>query len=220
MPHEILSLRKATEKKVAVAFPDETLMLPLEIVFQFQLRKNDILSDEVFEQLLTEARKFKVQESALRYISIRMHSSFELFQKLLKKKFEKPLINEVLKTLRENGLLNDKDFAERFSVDAFYHRRFGKNKIRLFLKGRGVAPAIIEEALRKIEDAGELVDSPLEEIARKKLKQLRGRKIEGTELSKKLTAFLLQRGYQFMEIRNVVRKILTSDELNDEQMEN
>lgn len=218
MPKKIIALRKATEKKVSVVFEDdETLLLPLDLVFEFQLRKEDIISDEVFEVLLTEAVKYKIQESALRFLSLRMHSSFELYQKLLKKKFEKHLIRQVLQTLEENRLLNDKNFAERFCVEAFYHKKIGRNKIRMLLKQRGVAAPFIEEGLKQLDQADESEDeSPIELIAQKKLKQLRGRNLDEKKLSLKLTAFLVQRGYSFTEVRAVIKKILSSDEPIDE----
>jgi regulatory protein len=149
-----------------------------------------------------------------------MHSSFELYQKLTKKKFEKHLVHEVLQTLKENRLLNDKEFAERFCVESFYHKKIGKNKIRMLLKQRGIALPLIEEGLQKIDQADSETGSPLEAVARKKLKQLRGRNIDGRELANKLTAFLMQRGYSFTEVRAVIQKILSSDESIDEQMEN
>lgn len=221
MPKVIKSIRKATEKKALVALDsDEELLLPLDLIFQYQLRKDDIIDDDVYEQLHTEAVKYKIQESALRFLSLRMHSSFELYQKLVKKKFEKHLISDVLKTLKENGLLNDKNFAERFCVEAFFHRKIGKNKIRMLLKQRGVAPDIIEESIQGIQDAETDTSSPLEMLAHKKLKQLRGRNIEGRELANKLTAFLIQRGYSFTEVRAMIQKLLSSSETNDEQMEN
>ena len=207
MAHEVLSIRKATETKVTVAFSDEKLLLSLDIVYRFQLRSGDILSEEVYDELLSESNKHRVYEAALRFIERRMHSRFELYRKLLKKKFEKSLINEMLLKLEAESLINDKMFAEKYSADAFYHKRFGKNKIRVLLRQRGIDSKITDAAidLLHVDETDE--EPPLLIAAKKKLKQLQSRNIPEQESSKKLIAYLLQRGYSFYEIKEVTKKL-------------
>ncbi len=218
MAHEIISIKKAAETKVTVAFLDTKLLLSFDIVYRFQLRSGDILTDAVYEELLAESNKHRVYESALRFIERRMHSRFELYRKLIKKNYEKQLVNETLQKLTGESLLNDKIFAEKYSADAYYHKRFGKNKIRLMLRQRGIDSKIADAAIDLIHEDESDEEPPLLIAAKKKLKQLQSRNTPEQESSKKLISYLLQRGYTFYEIKEVM-KILNSAAVDENMFE-
>ena len=84
---------------------------------------------------------------ALKYLSLRAHTVFELRQKLLKKKFSKPEIQEVLDELMKMKYLNDEDFASVFVHNLVKYKSFGYYGIKAKLMQRGIANDISEKVL-------------------------------------------------------------------------
>ncbi len=199
-----------TEKKASVTFDNgEALLLPIDVIFKFQLRKGDELNEETFQSLLIESNKVRIMEASLRYLALRMHSASELYTKLLKKKYDKELIKSVLTQLQENSLLDDERFALQFTLECYFHRKYGKTKLIAMLKQRGIKPPIIDKALASLGTPEEGEETPVQFVARKKIRQLKARQLPNSEIFKKTAAYLMQRGFNFGEIKSAINSILS-----------
>ena len=91
-----------------------------------------------------EALKF-----AMKLISLRKRSAFEIKERLRKKKFEENVTEEVLQELKNYKYLNDEEFAEAYINDRINFNPRGRFLIKKELNERGIAENIIE---RKIEE--------------------------------------------------------------------
>ena len=110
--------------------------------------------------------------SAMRIISIRPHSAFELRRKLLAKGADRATADRVIDRLAGVDLINDGRFARDYVEFAFLRKSWGMRKVRAGLMERGIDRAVIEDTLGT-PDAAEME----REGARRFVdKQVRGRR--------------------------------------------
>ncbi len=165
------------------------------------------LSEDVFSKLFHAAEKFRCREYSFRYLSIRSRSSFEMKVYLGKKKFSRELIEEVIGDLKENGYINDEDFAEFYITAKMRTGRHGKNLIVKGLFEKGVSRDIID---RKIKELG-AQNANMEELmvlAEKKFRDVKDKK----DPLVKVGNYLRGRGFSYDEIGVVLQKLKSQNE--------
>lgn len=94
--------------------------------------------------------KKSASEQAVSYLARREHSALELTRKLEKAGFDVVEIEDVLSQLQQANLQSDQRFAESF-VSSRINRGYGKVRIRMELKDRGVADELIADSLQQAE---------------------------------------------------------------------
>jgi len=212
----IVSIRKAGDTKAVILFdPDEKLVLPIDIVYKFALRRNDEIDDAVYEELVHAGLQLQIYDSALRYLGMRMHTTRELEQKLQKKKFSIEIIKEVLHRLKEQKLLDDEAFARLYIVHAFFDKKHGTNKIVTALQKRGVDYRVTKQLIDEVTSPEDRT-APLLTLARKKLALLKKRNYDERQIKQKLIAFLLGRGFDYESIKTAMREINLSTNSEEE----
>ena len=105
------------------------------------------------------------QTVALRALTRREHSRFELGQKLQHKGFEQSLVDEILDDLADQNLQSDVRFVEGFVRNRVNNGK-GPRKIQAELSGRGVDSELVEQELSQI-DAQVWLDSARDIVERK-----------------------------------------------------
>lgn len=203
---KILSLVKKNNFVTVTFDNNDKLRLHYEVAVKCGLRKNDELSLDEIKSILDVEENFNLKNSALRLVSIRPHSSFELRLKLQKKKFSKDDISEVIKDFLAKGYLADKDFAERF-IDEGIKKKKGLMRIKSELYSKGISRDIIEQVLNKFDDDETLIENAII-IARKKLESFNYKKYDANQKKQKLYSYLNNKGYSSDIIRQVVNKII------------
>ena len=95
-------------------------------------------------------------DCALRVLSLRDHCEAELSRKLKEKGYLEPEISETLARLKELNYLDDARFARVFAESALRNGRGFGVRVKLDLARRGVAEAIIQQAMAELsEEYGE-----------------------------------------------------------------
>jgi regulatory protein len=141
-----------------------------------------------------------IHASALRIISIRPHSSFELRRKLRMKGGDTATVDRIVERLVEVDLINDERFARDYLEYAFLRKSWGKRKVRAGLMERGIDRTIVEELLGS-PDATRME----EEGARAFIeKETRGKELTGEQM-KRLMSKLAARGFGWDTVTQVVR---------------
>ncbi len=135
-------------KSVQLTFSDSTT---LKIIFDVYKKYNFVTGEQIDENFLevlkSENDYLQAKISALRYLSIRNHSSNELRQKLSKKKFAQDIIEKVLSELNNQNYLDDKKFAEQF-FNELLGKFFGPLKIKNEMLKRGIERKIIDDVVQ------------------------------------------------------------------------
>lgn len=160
----------------------------------------DRLTTADLEGLADEDGYAKVLSKAYEYLARRGHSVTELRQKLVRKEYPTPVIEQVLGDLLERGYLNDTQFAKDWVHSRNVSR--GPALLRQELRRKGIPNDVIASALDGSSE-NELESASV--IARKKLRTMRGQPWE--VIYRRLTGYLNRRGFSYDTTRTVTETI-------------
>ena len=159
----------------------------------------------VFERLQELADIEAAHRAAARALARRAHARFDLRRRLLQKQHPPHAVDRALDRLTDAGLLDD----ARFAVDyAAAKARRGRGPARLVrdLQAQGVERRMAEQAVQT-SLAAEGVDAA---DAVRALAEMRARQLSGLPAAvkkRRLTAFLVRRGFAGAEMRAVVERL-------------
>ena len=136
---------KVNKKDVVISFADRNKeRLSLEVLANFYLYEGK----EVSNKELKDMRNLSSQASLLKYamslLSKGHYSEWKMREKLYNKEAKKSDVDNVIKILKNNDLLNDKMLALDL-VEYGNERNLGKNKIIQELSSKGVFDDIINK---------------------------------------------------------------------------
>jgi regulatory protein len=204
---KILEIQKKDSKNVKVIFDNDTeLIIDFELILKNGLRKDKEISESHFDFLKIENQKLQIHKKALDYLSRRIHSSKELKRKLLQKKFDSELINEVTSLLQEKKIIDDYNFAAQFIEEKLKLKMWGKKKLQFELMKKGISRDIIEELILNIPEADE--KNKLNILVQKKLGSLLKRNYDEKKIKEKLLSFLTGKGYDYYSALGAVEECL------------
>lgn len=210
---KIIQIENKDNKKVLIHFDNnQKLLISKEVVYQTGLRKADELSDEQIKDLLEQEIKFNLKQKALSFLSRRIHSKRELFDKLRRHSSDLIFIEECLSDLEKNGLVDDYYFTELFIQEKIRLKKWSRSKLKLELLKRGVKKETIEEYLEKLFDTNQEKNKAIE-LLRKKLNQIKTRTKDKKILYQKLFMYLNSKGYDYELSSEIIRNELN---INDE----
>lgn len=146
----------------------------------------------------------KSKKYALGLLNLRMYSCSEIFERLVRKGAEKEIAEAAVAQLMQIGVLDDRKYAEYYISDAVRLGGKGTYRIRQELIKKGIASAVIDDALESSDTSEEDVFEALLDYARMKFG-------ENTEYSykeySKLKARLARRGYSYKEINDCLEAL-------------
>ena len=139
----------------------------------------------------------QIYNKALDLVSRREHSQYELIQKLNKRFPETmPIIEEVVKKLGINNILNDERFAEMY-LNSRARKGFGPKKIEMELNYKKVDSSFIAIAIEEYESWTENAQNEL-------LKKFKGIKPTDYNSKMKQKQFLFNRGFSSQIIERIL----------------
>ncbi len=150
-------------------------------------------------------RKLSIREALYRLLAFRARSEREVFQYLTRKKITPDKILELIAEFRDQGLINDVEFAKNW-IDARRRNKFKSDRaIFAELMQKGVSKEIIQEvfALSASEANPEELSTKLIE---KKINSWQQYPPEKIRL--KIYTTLLQRGFDYSTVKLVVAKFV------------
>ncbi len=205
---KIIRIEKKNERNIVVFLDNnEQLFLSYEVLLKNGLKKNSEISESRFNLLIEENQKYFIKLKAFDYLSRRLHSAYELKNKLKLKGYRGDFITDILNELKENGYLDDQKFSMQFAEEKSFFKNWSRAKIKVELKKKGIDRDIINSVLAfNNEEDSEFSNAQC--IAEKKLKSLKSRNIPIDEIEKKLFSFLSQRGFDYELIVKAVSSIL------------
>lgn len=152
------------------------------------------------DQAFSEATK-----RAYTILALRDHSRMELRQKLVRKGFEAHIVDRLLVSLEDAGLLDDARFAEQFVRSQREAKGKSLSAITRALRDKGVSD---DDALTAVEDLGD--DFPLAlAAARKKVAGTRG--LAHDARLRRTLALLARRGFGGSVARRATEQALAEE---------
>lgn len=160
--------------------------------------------DEAFSQLLLSASE---QDSALNVALASLARSSQpsdrIRKKLVLRGFSEQTAQSIISKLREEGFLNDDDYAKKFVNDAIRLKKWGMIRIKNELTKKGIQ----QESIRKATD--QHPDRGVDEIV-----QFVRKKFGAAPDPVRITRFLQYRGYSWEEINRIIKVVKTSADDN------
>ncbi len=99
-----------------------------------------------------DAELVRAREAALLFLAHRPRSEAEV-RRRPGSRFPAPLVDEVIRRLREQRLLDDAAFASQWRRDREQHRPRARGMVRQELRRLGVSPEVADGALEGFDDA-------------------------------------------------------------------
>jgi len=176
--------------------------LPAADLADLELRIGAELPEPVLQRLQELADIEAAHRAALRALARRAHACLDLRRRLLQKQHPPAAIDVALDRLLSAGLLDDARFAVDYAAAKALRGRGPARLIRDLLS-QGVDRRVAEEGVRT-SLAGEGLDpaDAVRALAEKRARQLAA--LPPTVRKRRLTAFLMRRGFQGSDIRAVI----------------
>ena len=152
---KITALRfgKGRSKRARISLDGRpSFSLEAEVAAKEGLEVGQELSASQIEALTKASRHQRCYDAAIRYLSYRPRSEYEMRQRLHKHSFDDDTIKSVLAKLKEQSLMNDADFATFWKDNRQSFSPRSQWLTRLELRQKGVPDEIIEPAVSNIDD--------------------------------------------------------------------
>lgn len=142
--------------------------------------------------------------SALQHLCARKeYCSTDVYRKALKGlDGDEEAAGRMLAMLVKDRFVDDLRYATAFARDKACLDGWGPVKIAFQLRGKGISPSLVEEALAAVDP--EKADARLRSVLEAKARGLKG----DPEIRLKLLKFGLQRGYEYDRLDPAVRDLL------------
>ena len=140
---------------------------------------------------------------AVRLLTASKKSTKELLKRLNDRGYDPQVAESILETLKNQGILSDRKMVDETIHWAREAKRYGKKRISIELRKKGIAQNVIEEALVGYsKDEERQTAYQLAEVRWNKLG-----KIELVKRKKRLFDYLVSRGFDFEMIREIINQL-------------
>lgn len=184
-----LQAQKKDPNRISV-FLDGEFAFGLYRIVAAQLSIGQPLDDAQVRQLQHTEAAEKAHQRALNFLSYRVRTEDEIRRNLAKHDTPEEVVESVLERLRRNHLVDDLYFAQTWVENRSDFRPRGRRALRSELRQKGIAEALIKEALHDLDEQ-ELAMRAAEKNARKY------RQLDWPEFRQKLVGFLARRGFNY-----------------------
>jgi len=138
-------------------------------------------------------------------ISRQSRTKKEILDKLKRKEYEENIIKQVVKEAEEYGLLDDKRYAFAYASDRMNFFKAGKNLVRMKLMQKGVEKDTINKAIDYVYEGVDEYKQALD-IAKRRARSMR--KLEKDVMARRLTSYIVRRGFSFDTAIKVTKAII------------
>lgn len=190
-------------KSYRIYFGEHNIDVHEDIMIKYRMLKGSVFSKHELEEIIEAEDRQKAYAQALLMLSARSRSSFEIATKLKEKGWPETRVEQVLRRLENEGLVNDSQFAKDWVNSRLSTKGKGKMRLKQELRMKGISQPDIDVALGNIDEDMEMESA--RELAGKRWGRLSCERTRDQE--RKITAFLMRRGYSGTVAVRVVREL-------------
>lgn len=195
-----LEPQKRQRDRVSV-FLDGEFAFGLPEVEAARLQVGQTLSDEAIAELRAVDALARAFDRAVRLLARRPYSAAEIRRALASKEIAPGVIDEALARLEALGYVDDYAFAQYWVENRERFRPRGARALRYELRQKGIADAIIQQALDGLDSAESAYAA-----AREHVRRLHG--LDRRTFRTRLSGFLTRRGFEYGTVREVVDRLI------------
>ncbi len=145
----------------------------------------------------------EIKQKMMHYCSYQDRCHFEVEQKMREFVLIPEAKDEILLYLMKENYLNEERFTRSYIRGKFNIKNWGRNKIKIHLKQKKVPEKLILKCFDEIDD--EDYQKVLKKIYEQYFSKQKGLKIDQKKI--KTTRYLLSRGFEYEEIKNIIDDI-------------
>ena len=199
----------------AIAIDDRAAFtITEEALVRFDIQLGDQLSAARVAEMIAADETARATESALVFLAYRPRSEREVRDRLRRAGYSAESIEAVIGRLHDWRYLDDADFARRWVESRATHRPRGRRLLQQELRQKGIDAETVREV---IADADLDEVAAAVELARRRLAATAGD--DSGAVRRRVTAYLVRRGYSFDVIRMALERAMGPAEEFDEAPE-
>jgi SOS response regulatory protein OraA/RecX len=127
----------------------DRLEIPSGLAHKMDLEEGENYSLGTLEDKIDELTRTLLPEMARKHLARYPKTSAEFLDHYERKGFPKPLLESILKNLREQGFIDDQDVARRHIERRLEHKHYGRYKILSELREKGIPRDEAERLLQE-----------------------------------------------------------------------
>ena len=185
---------------------DYSVEVSEDILVKFRLNPGKKLDDNLLEEIISEEEQGKANAYALRLLSYRERSEYEITQKMKEKGYANSIVENTMNFLKQNQYVDDKQFAAAFVENRLNKKNRGRTLIKQELYSKGVSKEIIQKTVDEYMDPDQEYAMAME-ISEKKLKTT-FKDHNKKEKYQKLGLFLQRKGFNYEIISKILNKLV------------
>lgn len=174
--------------------------LEAEVVLTERLKVEQELTGEQISVLAKTDNFQRCLNAAMRYLSYRPRSEFELRERLCRRNFDDESISGVVARLKELGLVDDREFAQFWQDNRQAFSPRSSSLTRLELRRKGVAEEVIGQVVNPAGDGEGAYRAALGKARRLQLSDYQS-------FRRRLGEYLRRRGFSYGVINNTVQQL-------------
>lgn len=176
-----------------------------DLVVKYDLHTGRVLTPEEQANLEADERLIQAKQQAMEYLAHKPRTEGEVRDRLERADYSPSVIEAAIERLHELSYLDDATYAHDYVKGRFANKKYGPHRMRRELRERGVAPALIDEALAQLESR---VDFPAaaQELAEKYWHRVADEP-DPRKQAKRLRGYLMRRGYASSTARAAVETV-------------
>ena len=162
------------------------------------------LSESDLNTLLCGEKVLRGRSTALRYLAYAPRTEHQVRQRLTQEGVTKNELDDIITDLYELGYIDDRRYAVEYAVARFRNKGYGPDRILRELVEDGVSHDYVTEAITAAASSDMYI------VSAKKLAEKFRDRVQGTlpERKKKLTAYLVRRGYEYTLSKELAHEVL------------
>lgn len=176
-----------------------------DLLLEYGLHVGRVVSEAERHELASKDEILRAKGVALNFLSYKARTEREIRSKLARSGFSESVADAVVERLYALHYLDDAAYARSFVAGRFRSRGYGPARIRGDLMRRGVDRNMIEEALGEVLQPDETLEAAREQ-AEKRWARLTSEP-DLQKRRKKLSDYLLRRGFSYDTVRAVVESV-------------
>lgn len=191
-----LKVQKRNKQRVNV-YLDEEFAFGLTRIVASWLQVGQEITEEKIRELKAKDEVEIALQKALHYLSFRPRSIKEVQQNLNKHEFSEDVIDEIIRRLQRNKLVDDLAFAHMWVENRSEFRPRGAYALRMELRQKGIQEKDIDQVLTDLDEEGLAFRA-----ARKQARKYN--RLDKKEFIQKMNGFLARRGFSYAIISSII----------------
>ncbi len=204
----ITSIEKSDKNKsmASVCIDNKTeFVLPLKRIDALNLTIDKTIEQETLDYILKYEVYAAAKNAAVKYLSLKLRTSFELKEKLRELGYEEATINKVINDLTEIDYINDYKYAVKYITEKTKLKPKSIKLLAMELDYKGIPDDIINSVIEELSPDDD-------EVALGLLKKRYSKFKEFDEiLIKKMKSYLAGKGFNYNQISKAISKYIPED---------